>query len=90
MSKKNEKYKDFLEGHDDQIQRMDVVRSKNVDKNTELNVYDIILFEDKTTSVGTNMHRIVDKRVLRQDEVYLFKSTVDESNHIILNNSSSA
>ncbi len=69
MSYKNEAHLDFLNGHDDQIQKMDVVQSRAVDKNSEINVYDIVLFRDKT--IGTNMHRVVDKQVKNIDYFYL-------------------
>lgn len=87
MSYKNEEHKDFLEGHDDQIQKMDVVRSKLVDKNTDLKIYDIVLFRDNMGR--TNMHRIVDKRLQTQDEFNLQEATI-EDNKIILANHDSA
>lgn len=58
MSEKNENHLDFLAGHDDQIQAFDLVVSKKIKKDTELNVYDIVLFDNP--DIGTDMHRIVD------------------------------
>lgn len=75
MSEKNEKYKDFLEGHDDQIQKMDVVRSTPVSKETTLNVYDVVIFTDRYNR--TNMHRIVDKEIKSSDELYLGNVNID-------------
>lgn len=60
MSYKNEKYLDFLKGHDDQIQPNDLVISSKVTDETPLNVYDVVLFDSK--DFGDNMHRIVDKK----------------------------
>ena len=60
MSKKNEKYEKFLEGKD-QIQAFDLVMSKKVDEKTELNIYDVVLFNNP--EIGTDMHRIVDKGI---------------------------
>ena len=88
MSYKNEEHLDFLKGHNDQIQKMDVVRSKTVNKNTKLNVYDIVLFKDP--HIGTNMHRIVDKRFYYQDEVYLQDVDIDENSNIVLKINNSA
>ena len=61
MSGKSEKYADFLKGHDDQIQKMDLVDSKRIYSDTPLNIYDIVLFDEPT--FGTDMHRIVDKEI---------------------------
>lgn len=61
MSEKNEKYLDFLDGHDDQIQKMDLVVSTKVNQDSELSVYDIVLFDKP--GLGTTMHRIVDKQI---------------------------
>ena len=74
MSYKNEKYADFLEGHDDQIDKMDLVFSKKVDKTTELNVYDIVLFDNP--GVGTTMHRIVGKEQLSIDTLSLIEANI--------------
>lgn len=63
MSFKNEdpRVQLFLEGHDDQLQRGDLVYSTKVKKDTELNVYDIVLFINKDNNKLT-IHRIVDIR----------------------------
>ena len=82
MSYKNEEHKDFLKGHNDQIQKMDVVRSKTVDKTTKLDVYDIVLYKD--SRLGTNMHRIVDKKVHLQDELYLQQVDINDNKDIVL------
>lgn len=60
MSVKNKKYEKFLEGKD-QIQAFDLVLSKKVDEKTELNVYDVVLFNNP--EIGTDMHRIVNKGI---------------------------
>ncbi len=86
MSYKNEEHLDFLNGHDDQIQKMDVVRSQVVDKNSDLNVYDIVLFRD--TYGRTNMHRIVDKRAQSQDEINLQEATISEDRIVLANHNS--
>lgn len=57
MSVKNEKYADFLEGHDDQYQPMDVVKAKKVTSADQLHVYDVVIYNDPI--IGRNMHRIV-------------------------------
>lgn len=60
MSYKNEdpRIQTFLEGHDDQLHRGDLVYSTKVKKDTELNVYDIVLFINKDNNKLT-IHRIV-------------------------------
>lgn len=62
MSEKNDKYKDFLEGHDDQINAFDLVVSKKVNQTDELDVYDIVLFNNP--NVGVDMHRVVAKNLI--------------------------
>ena len=61
MSYKNEdpRIQSFLEGHDDQLQRGDLVFSTKVKKDTELKVYDIVLFINKDNNKLT-IHRIVE------------------------------
>lgn len=81
MSTKNEKYLSFLEGTT-QIQKMDVVRSEVINSHSELNIYDVVLFKDP--KIGTNMHRIVDKKVHRQNEVYLQEATILDNGGISL------
>ena len=58
MSKKNEKYEEFLEGHD-QIQAFDFVVSEKVTENTKLDVYDVVVFYNDRLKAD-DMHRIVD------------------------------
>lgn len=60
MATKNEKYIDFLEGHDNQIDKFDFIVSKKVNESTPLDVYDIVLFNNP--AIGTDTHRIVDKK----------------------------
>ena len=67
MSEKNEKYKDFLEGHDDQFQAFDLAKSKPIEKAEDLRVYDVVIYNDR--QVGTNMHRIVGIEEHGHDEV---------------------
>ena len=74
MSSKNEKYKDFLKGHNDQYQAFDVVVSKKVTKPTQLKQYDVVIYEDRY--VGTNMHRIVDVIPNGSDDLTFEKATV--------------
>ena len=61
MSYKNEdpRIQSFLEGHDDQLQVGDLVQSTKVKKETELKIYDIVLFINKDNNKLT-IHRIVD------------------------------
>ena len=61
MSYKNEdpRIQSFLEGHDDQLQVGDLVQSTKVKKDTELKVYDIVLFINKDNNKLT-IHRIVE------------------------------
>ena len=87
MASRNPEHAEFLKGTR-QIQKMDVVRSKVVDKNTELNIYDVVLFKDP--KVGTNMHRIVDKQVDTQDEVYLQETTINTDGSILLSTHNAA
>lgn len=48
----------FLEGHNDQLQKGDLVYSTKVTAKTELNVYDIVVFTNKDNNKQT-IHRIV-------------------------------
>ena len=77
MSSKNEEYLDFLEGHDDQIQRFDLVVSKKVKKPSDLKVYDVVVYKNR--QIGTDMHRIVRLIDDGKDEITLTKVTKDYS-----------
>lgn len=74
MSEKNEKYKDFLEGHDDQFKAFDLAVSTRIEKPEDLKVYDVIIYNDRY--VGTNMHRIVGIQENGHDEVLFDKCEV--------------
>ena len=65
MSSKNEKYIDFLKGHDNQIQPFDLVVSRKVHSERELEVYDIVLFNNP--GIGVDTHRIVAKDLISKD-----------------------
>ena len=58
MSSVNPEHKDFLKGHNDQIQAFDFVVSEKITDDTKLNVYDIVVFDNPR--IGTDMHRIID------------------------------
>lgn len=74
MSSKNEKYLDFLENYENQIQPFDLVISKKINEKEELNVGDIVLY--KNPYIGTDCHRIVDIVTYIQDEVTFRESTI--------------
>lgn len=59
MSKKNENHLDFLDGTS-QIQVYDVVSSKKINDNTELNLKDVVLFKNPDLQGRTVMHRIAE------------------------------
>lgn len=87
MSEKSEKYKDFLEGHDDQFQAFDLVKSKPIEKAEDLKVYDVVIYNDR--QIGTNMHRIVGIEEHGHDEVnYIgaFSNKLSEYDGIGLSN----
>ena len=87
MSYKNENHLAFLEGHDDQIQKMDLVKSEIVNENTELEVYDIVLFDNPWIK-AVDMHRIVDIREYSLDEINIYNASHDtfhEINTLVLN-----
>ena len=69
MSFKNEdkQVQKFLEGHDDQLKRGDLVYSTKVTAKTELKVYDIVLFINRDNNKLT-IHRIV---VIRDGSGYI-------------------
>ena len=73
MSEKNPEYEDFLKGHDDQIQAMDVVVTNTNITEEDLDVYDIVLFNNKMLG-ATDMHRIVNKTLKDQDELTITHS----------------
>ena len=87
MATRNPEHAEFLE-NTYQIQKMDVVRSKILDDSVSLDVYDVVLFKDP--KIGTNMHRIVDKKVDTQDEVYLQESIISEDGSILLSTHNAA
>lgn len=58
---KDQDIQKFLEGHDDQLQKGDLVYSEKVTKKTELKIYDIVLFKNKDSNLIT-IHRIVEIR----------------------------
>mgnify|MGYP003309602234 CR=1 FL=1 len=60
MSERNPEHAEFLEGTN-QIQPFDLVCSSKINKDTELNVKDIVLFRNPNMNNETVMHRIVDK-----------------------------
>ena len=76
MSYKNEEHLDFLEGHDDQIQKFDLVFSKKVETDDDINVYDTVLY--RNPMLGTTMHRIVGKNVESEETFYLQKTAFAE------------
>lgn len=85
MSEKNEKYKDFLKGHNDQFDAFDLAVSKKIESPEDLHVYDVVIYKDRT--VGTNMHRIVDIVEDGHDEIRYekaVKASVDSVNGICL------
>ncbi len=61
MSSKNpdSDIQSFLSGHDDQFEKGDIVYSVKIDENTELNVYDCVMFLHPDTG-NLTIHRIVD------------------------------
>lgn len=68
MSMKNPQYEEFLEGHDNQIQPLDVVVTNTNYVEEDLDVYDIVLFYNADLKV-TDMHRIVGKTLRSVDEI---------------------
>ena len=80
MASKNEEHLDFLEGHDNQIQKMDLVFSKKVEKDEDIEVYDIVLY--KNPILGTTMHRIVGKNVESEEAFYLYRTSFKEFNGV--------
>lgn len=74
MSEKSEKYKSFLEGHDDQFKAFDLAVSKKIKSPEDLHVYDVVIYKDRT--IGTNMHRIVGIEEDGHDEIRYLNSNV--------------
>ena len=86
MSEKNPKFAEFLEGHDDQYQRFDLVKSKKVNSPEELKVYDVVIYKDP--NVGNNMHRIVSIKDNGYDSIdfkYAFKGNKGEYSGVLMN-----
>ena len=81
MSYKNPEYEEFLKGHDNQIQAKDVAITKVGVPEKELDVYDIVLFNNPMLHV-TDMHRIVGRTLKDQDEITALKSHFNEINGI--------
>lgn len=82
MSEKNPEYEEFLKGHDNQIQAMDVVITNTSVSDESLNVYDIVLFKNPELGDATDMHRIVDKTIKDQDEITISNSYFQTINGI--------
>lgn len=78
MSAKNEAHLDFLEGHDDQYQKFDLVFSQKINSDDEVNIYDVVIYNNPM--LGTTMHRIVDKTVNSVQTFYLREPTFVEFN----------
>ena len=84
MSYKNEdpEVQEFLEGHDNQLQVGDLVYSEKVTDNSELDVYDIVIFIHQDTGKQT-IHRIVDivsgEKYLDHQPRYVIRA--DTANH---------
>ena len=57
----DKKVQKFLKGHDDRLEKGDLVYSTKVKNDTELNVYDIVIFKNMDNGKDT-IHRIVDIR----------------------------
>ena len=57
----DKKVQKFLAGHDDRLKTGDLVYSTKVKEDTELNVYDIVIFKNMDNGKET-IHRIVDIR----------------------------
>lgn len=57
MSFKNEEFKDFLAGHDEQFEKDDLIFTRKLKKGEELKVYDIVTFKNGNMTV---IHRIVE------------------------------
>lgn len=57
MSFKNNEFKDFLEGHDEQFKKNDLIFTRKLKKDETLQVYDIVTFKMGKKIV---IHRIVD------------------------------
>ncbi len=83
MSYKNEDedVQSFLEGHDDQFSKGDVIYSVKIDENTALNIYDCVMFSNPDNGKLTT-HRIVNiverdgesRYILRADSANLSSS----------------
>ena len=61
MSSKNPE-NTYLDGIDNQIQPLDLAISKKVNSEKDLNLYDIVLFNNP--GIGTDMHRIINKTLI--------------------------
>lgn len=79
MSAKNPEYEEFLRGHDNQIQKFDLVVSKQIASEEELSVYDIVLF--RNPGIGVDMHRIVAKEQYSCSQLYAFKASYKTLNN---------
>ena len=80
MSSKNPEWEEFLKGHDDQIQPLDLVGSVKVEYERQLDVYDIVIFYNP--SVGKDMHRIVGKTEIGSDQVSIYGGTIKTLNGV--------
>lgn len=67
MSAKNPEYADFLKDCNNQIQPFDLVISKKVSSEKELDVFDIVLFQNP--GIGVDMHRIVGKKLISSNRL---------------------
>lgn len=76
MSEVAPEHADFLAGHDDRIQKNDLVQSKKIDDQTELNLYDIVMVPSSV--YGTVVHRIVKVETRYPDGTILYTVRADK------------
>lgn len=74
MSFKNEDFKEFLKGHDEQFKKDDLIFTRKLKKGEELSVYDIVTFKSGNMTV---IHRIVE--IYEKDGVTYYVTRGDAS-----------
>jgi len=82
MSVKNEQNIEFLNDYDDQIQPFDLVVSKKVEKDEDLNIGDIVVYNNP--NIGTDCHRVVDIVTYIKDEVTIsYAELIHDDNYYL-------
>ena len=71
----------FLEGHDDQFAKGDLIYSVKIDADTPIDIYDVVMFKNPSTNLLTS-HRVVEIRTQKGETYYRLRAdTANKSSY---------